>query len=139
MKAPVFALALLFAGAVFAQSPPAQEATRGAKMMDNLAVLLDLTPAQKTQVQGILQEEHAKAKAAFEQAQSSGTKPDFAQMKALHQQLKQETVQKLTPVLSETQLQKFQVLSEMHHPHFHHGAPGHGAPAPGATGSAPQS
>jgi hypothetical protein len=136
MKAPVFALALLFAGAAFAQSPPAapNAAAHQAKMMDNLAVLLDLTPAQKTQVQAILQEEHAKAKAAFEQAKASGSKPDFTQMKAMHQQLQQETVQKLTPVLSETQLQKFQVLSEMHHAHFHHGGP-----APAEPGSAPQS
>ena len=139
MRAPVVALALLFAGAVFAQSPPAPNPAHGAQMMDNLAVLLDLTPAQKTQVQAILQEEHAKAKEAFGQARASGTKPDFAQMKAMHQQLQQETVQKLTPVLSEAQLQKFQVLSQMQHAHFHHGAPGHG-PAPGAaSGSAPQS
>jgi hypothetical protein len=133
MKATLVALALLCAGAAFAQSPPAPNAEHGAKMMDNLAILLDLTPAQKTQVQAILQEEHAKAKAAFEQAHASGSKPDFAQMKALHQQLQQETVQKLTPVLSEAQLQKFQVLEQMHHAHFHHGPP------PAEAGSAPQS
>jgi len=133
MKAILVALALLCAGAAFAQSPPAPNAEHGAKMMDNLAILLDLTPAQKTQVQAILQEEHAKAKAAFEQAHASGSKPDFAQMKALHEQLQQEIVQKLTPVLSETQLQKFQVLEQMHQGHFHHGPP------PAEPGSAPQS
>ena len=121
MKATLVALSLLFASAAFAQTPPAPNAEHGAKMMDNLAVLLDLTPAQKTQVQAILQEEHAKAKAAFEQAHASGTQPDFSQMKALHQQLQQETLQKLTPVLSEAQLQKFQVLEQMHHQHMHHG------------------
>ena len=134
MKATLFALSLMFAGAAFAQTPPAPNAEHGAKMMDNLSVLLDLTPAQKTQVQAILQEEHAKAKAAFEQAHASGSKPDFSQMKAMHQQLQQETLQKLTPVLSETQLQKFQVLEEMHHGHFHHGD--HAPPAP--AGSEPQ-
>ena len=134
MKATLVALALLFAGAAFAQTPPAPSAEHGAKMMDNLAILLDLTPAQKTQVQSILQEEHAKAKAAFEQAHASGSKPDFSQMKALHQQIQQETLQKLSPVLSETQLQKFQVLEQMHHAHFHHGEH-----APAAAGSAPQS
>ena len=46
--------------------------------MDKLATLLDLTDAQKAQVQTILQAEHAQMKAAFEQAKASGTKPDFA-------------------------------------------------------------
>ena len=61
-------------------------------MMDDLATLLDLTDAQRPQVQAILQEQHAKMKAAFEQAKASGTKPDFSQMKALHQQLEQQTI-----------------------------------------------
>ena len=127
MKATVLALALFCAGAAFAQSAPpaptaAQQAARQAQHMDNLATLLDLTDAQKGQVQTVLQAEHAKMKAAFEQAKSSGTKPDWQQMKALHQQLEQETLQKLTPVLSALQLKKFQVLMTMHqHPHFRHG------------------
>jgi Spy/CpxP family protein refolding chaperone len=127
MKATVFALALMCAGAAVAQSPPpapsaAQQAARQAQHMENLATLLDLTDAQKAQVQTVLQAEHAKMKAAFEQAKSSGTKPDWQQMKALHQQIQQETLQKLGPVLSATQLKKFQVLMQMHdHPHFHHG------------------
>ena len=126
MKAPVLALALLCAasGAAFAQTtPPAN--TQRASHMDNLATLLDLTEAQKAQVQTILEEEHAKMKASFEQAKASGTKPDWQQMKALHQQVQQETLQKLTPVLSSAQLKKFQVLAQMpHHGHFGHGGPG---------------
>ena len=137
MKAATFvALALLCGGAAFAQtSPPA--APNAAKHMDNLATLLDLTDAQKMQVQTILQEEHAKMKASFEQAKASGTKPDWQQMHALHQQLEQETLQKLTPVLSATQLKKFQIIAEqMHHAHgMHHGAPGDAA----AATPAPQS
>ena len=126
MKATVLALALMCAGAAFAQSPPAappaaQQAARQAEHMNNLGVLLDLTDQQKTQVQTILQAEHAQMKAAFDQAKSSGSKPDWQQMKALHQQVEQETLQKLTPVLSALQLKKFQVLMTMHHPHFHHG------------------
>jgi hypothetical protein len=132
MKASVLALALLCAGAVFAQTPP-PAAAHGARHMDDLATLLDLTDAQKVQVQAILQEEHAKMKQSFEQAKASGTKPDFQQMHALHQQLQQETLQKLTPVLSAVQLKKFQVLSRQLHSHFGHGGPGHGA----AEGTAP--
>src|SRR5204862_6110775 len=108
-----------------AQTPatPPQHAAH----LEKLATLLDLTDAQKTQVQAILQEEHAKIRAAHEQAMMSGTEPDAQQMHALHQQIKQETLQKLTPVLSPAQLKKFQTLQEMHgemRHHFGHGAPG---------------
>jgi Spy/CpxP family protein refolding chaperone len=128
MKATVLALALMCAGAAFAQSTPpaptaAQQAARQAEHMNNLATLLDLTDQQKAQVQTILEAQHAQMKAAFEQAQSSGTKPDWQQMKALHEQMEQQTLQKLSPVLSATQLKKFQVLQTMHRPHFHHHGP----------------
>src|SRR5438046_8995400 len=85
MKATVFALAALWAGALIAQAPgPPQHAAH----LEKLATLLDLTDAQKTQVQAILQEEHAKIRAAHEQAMMSGTEPDAQQMHALHQQIK---------------------------------------------------
>jgi hypothetical protein len=127
------ALALLCAGAAFAQAPAAAP-SGAAHHMDNLAVLLDLTDEQKAQVQAILQEEHAKMKASFQEAKAAGTKPDFQQMRALHQQVQRETLQKLTPVLSPLQLKKFQIIAAaMHHEHghFRHGGPGEAAaPAP---------
>ena len=126
MRATVLALTALWAGALFAQAPPDHAAH-----VDKLATLLDLTDAQKTQVQAVLQEEHAKIKAAHEQALASGTKPDLQQMQALHQQIQQETLQKLAPVLSEAQLKKFQTLQEMHGEMMHHH--GHGAPPGGAA------
>jgi Spy/CpxP family protein refolding chaperone len=135
MKASVLTLALLCAGAVFAQTPP-PEAAHAARHMDDLATLLDLTDAQKAQVEAILQEQHARMRQSFEQARASGAKPGVEQMHALHQQLQQETLQKLTPVLSAVQLKKFQILSQrMHgmHGHFVHGGPGQGA----AEGAAP--
>ena len=67
---------------------------------------------------------------SVEQAKASGTKPDWAQMQALHAQIQQETLQKLTPVLSASQLKKFQTLQEMHdgmHGHFGHGGPPEGS------------
>jgi len=132
MKARIVALAaLMCAGAVFAEAPPAPTPAAVASHMDNLATLLDLTDAQKAQVQTILQEEHAKMKESFEQAKASGTKPDWQQMQALHQQLAQETLQKLTPVLSATQLKKFQIIQQSMHGHFHRGGgPSSAAPAP---------
>jgi Spy/CpxP family protein refolding chaperone len=139
MRATVLALALMCAGATFAQTPPspANAAAHQAQMMSNLTTLLDLTPAQQPQVQSILQEQHtqmqamhAQMKQQFEQAKASGTKPDFTQIKAMHQQLEQETIQKLSPVLNSSQLAKFQVLMKMHEHHFH----GHRGPPPaGAT------
>jgi hypothetical protein len=131
MRALVLALALICAGTAFAQAPTAANAGgRQAQMMNDLATLLDLTEAQKPQVQAILQEEHAQMKQAFESAQASGTKPDFSQMKAMHQQLEQDTITKLTPVLSPAQLAKFKILAKMHHDHRgHHGPPPAAAPA----------
>ena len=72
----------------------------------------DLTDAQKAQVQTILDEQHAKMKAQHDAAQASGQKPTFEQMKAAHDQLQQETLAKLTPVLTPAQLKKFQILME---------------------------
>jgi len=135
MKATVLALTALWAGALIAQTPapPPQHAAHP-DHLEKLATLLDLTDAQQTQVQAILQEEHAKIRAAHEQAMASGTEPDAQQMQALHQQIKQETLQKLTPVLSPAQLKKFQTLQEMHGEMRHHF--GHGAP-PGSPSTPP--
>ena len=134
MKATVVALALLCGGAALAQTPPPPASPMAAKHMDDLATLLDLTDAQKATVQTILQEQHAKMKASFEQAQASGTKPDWQQMKAVHEQLQQETLQKLAPVLSATQLKKFEIIQQSMHAHMGqhmaHGQAGATAPAP---------
>jgi Spy/CpxP family protein refolding chaperone len=128
MRTSVIALTLLLAGTAFAQTPAATPTpeTRSARMMDDLTVLLDLTDAQRPQVQSILEQQHAAMKAEFEQAKASGTKPDFSQMKAAHDQMQAETVQKLTPVLTAAQLKKFQVLQDMEH--RHHGPPRGGPP-----------
>ena len=128
MKATVLALALLAAGAGLAPTASMAGPPEG-RHMDDLATLLDLTEAQKVQVSAILQEEHQKMRDSFDQAKASGAKPDFEQMRALHQQIHQELVQKLTPVLSAPQLQKFQILERMHGGHGHFGP---GGPPPDA-------
>jgi hypothetical protein len=136
MKATIMTVALLCAGAAYAQTspPPAPRTAEAARHMDDLATLLDLTDAQKAQVQSILQEQHAKMKESFEQAKASGAKPDWQQMKALHEQLQQETLQKLAPVLSATQMKKFQIIQQAMHRHMGHMAHGNaGAAAPPAA------
>ena len=136
MKTAILALTLLCAGTAYGQSPPptAPHAAEAARHMDNLATLLDLTDKQKAEVQSVLQEQHAKMKQSFEEARASGTKPDWQQMKALHEQLQQETLQKLTPVLSASQLKKFEIIQQAMGHHMGHGMPhgqsGSTAPAP---------
>ena len=120
MKVSFLAVAALWVGVALAQAPDAPAGgppgpgggrhESPAARMDHLATLLDLTADQKTQVQAVLDEEHAKMKAAHEQAESSGTKPTFEQMKAAHVQMQQDTLAKLKPILTADQLKKFQVL-----------------------------
>jgi Spy/CpxP family protein refolding chaperone len=132
MKLSLLAVAALWAGVALAQAPeaptgglsPSREPGPGgrhespAERMDHLATLLDLTAGQKTQVQAVLEEEHARMKAQREQSQASGTRPTFEQMKAAHEQAQKDTLAKLTPILNPDQLKKFQVLMD------HRGTPG---------------
>src|SRR6185312_17375031 len=85
---------------------PQQQAAWEAKRMDRLAILLDLTASQKAQVQTILDSERTRAQAAFAQFKASGTRPTREQMKATHDQLKADTQQQLSTVLSPAQLKK---------------------------------
>jgi Spy/CpxP family protein refolding chaperone len=123
MKITSAAVLVLWMGAAIAQAPdspagggpgpgPGFRHESPAQRMDNLATLLDLTDEQKAQVQTILEEQHAKMKAQRDAMQASGQKPTFEQMKAEHEQLRQETLTKLTPVLSPAQLKKFQILMQ---------------------------
>jgi Spy/CpxP family protein refolding chaperone len=121
MKITSAAVAVLWMGVALAQAPepppgggpgPGFRHESAAQRMDHLATLLDLTGEQKAQVTTILDEQHAKMKAQRDAAQASGQKPTFEQMKTVHEQLQQETLAKLTPVLSPAQLKKFQTLME---------------------------
>src|SRR3954470_18913898 len=108
MKVSLLAVAAVWVGVALAQAPDAPAGGPGpggrhesaAQRMDHLATLLDLTAEQKTQVQAVLEEEHARMKAQREQADASGTKPTFEQMKAAHEEAKKDTLAKLTPILS---------------------------------------
>jgi Spy/CpxP family protein refolding chaperone len=124
MKTTLLAVAVLWVGAAVAQAPdtssggpsggpgPGMRHETPAEHLDHLATLLDLTDAQKAQVQTILEAEHSKMKALHDEAKASGTRPSFEQMKARHDQMQQELIAQLTPVLSSAQLKKFQVLME---------------------------
>jgi Spy/CpxP family protein refolding chaperone len=100
---------LAVAGAAFAhaahQGPPLD--------MDRLALLLDLDAAQKTQVQTILESQREQARAAREQQRSNSTeRPSREERRALHEQLRQDTLSKLSTVLNDLQLKKFEALTQ---------------------------
>ncbi len=140
MKARLLALVLVCcAGAALAQNPPDRPAgpPNVAHQLDRLTTLLDLTDTQKAQVKTILDAQHAKMKSQFEASRASGTKPSFEQMQAARQQAKTETVQQLIPVLTATQLKKFEVLMEDErgggHGHGPHGPPSGDAPPASAN------
>ena len=117
MNFSLLALAALWAGAALAENTGG--ASVAASRMENLAILLDLTDAQRPQVETILQGAHAQMRALFEQAKAAGGTPDLEALHAAREQIRQETVAKLAGVLSPTQLKKFQTLMQMQH-HFGH-------------------
>jgi hypothetical protein len=139
----VLAAVLCAAGTAFAQAPPspshadwqakrqqweqqwkAKRAQMEQKRMDRLAVLLDMTPAQKQQVQTIFSAERDQMKQAMKQA--------MAARKAAHT----EALTKLGQALSPTQMKKLKLLMpERHHRFFRmrgrmgmHGPMGRGGP-----------
>ncbi|HEX5458735.1 MAG TPA: hypothetical protein VFX20_02065 [Steroidobacteraceae bacterium] len=121
-------LAVLFAaGTAFAQAPAAsgapsadwqakhqqwqqkwqQERDQMAqRRMDRLAVLLDMTPAQKQQVQAVFAAERSRMRAAMKQAVDA--------RRAAHT----ETVTKLGQVLSPAQMKKLELLTPERHRRF---------------------
>ena len=123
----VLAAVLCAAGTAFAQAPPApshadwqakrqqwqqqwkaRRAQMEQKRMDRLAVLLDLTPAQKQQVQAIFSATRDQMKQAMKQAMEA------------RKAARKEAETKLGQVLSPTQMKKLKLLM----PHRHHGMRG---------------
>jgi hypothetical protein len=118
MKTPVTLLALAWlAGSVALAAPPATP-SHGPNM-DRMALLLDLDAYQKTEVEKVLKEHHEQVRAAREAARASGVRPSRDEMKAQHEQSKQELHTKLSGILNETQLKKFDALREGRGPGRH--------------------
>jgi len=128
---------LLAAGFASAQTPPADSppaASNGAPQMnrlDRMAILLDLTPQQKLQVQQVLDEERQQMRGFWQQQKSSGAKPNFRQMRTERQQLRQQTLGQLQQLLNPNQYSKLQVLMT---PQFRHHRR-HGPPASSESSS----
>lgn len=77
--------------------------------MERLAVLLDLTPAQRQQVQSIFSDEHAKMKGAMQQVRQA-----MQQARTAHQAARKEAEQKLAAVLTPAQMKKLKLLMPEH-------------------------
>ncbi|HEY7887565.1 MAG TPA: Spy/CpxP family protein refolding chaperone [Steroidobacteraceae bacterium] len=130
-KHTVVLLAMLaIAGTALAQTPPSpppqgqahrewkNSAEWHQKMekwrMERLTVLLDLTPAQRQQMQSIFDDGHAKMKSAMQQVEQA-----MKQARAAHHAVRKETEQKLAAVLTPTQMRKLKLLMPEHGPaHF---------------------
>lgn len=133
-----FLLLLCTADVALAQSPP--DPPRGPPnpelRLERLAVLLDLSDEQKTQVKAVLDAERASMKAQFEAARASGTRPAFEEIRAAREQRKAEVIQKLTPILNATQLKKFEVLLDDERGGWAR-HPGHGPHGPSSSDTPP--
>jgi len=134
---------LLASGFASAQTPPADSppaASNTAPQMnrlDRLGVLLDLSPQQKLQVQQVLQEQRQQMQAFWQQQKSSGAKPDFQQLRAERQQLRQQTLAQLQQLLNPNQYSKLQVLMAPQSRHgWRHGPRGAGSASSSSSGTA---
>ena len=127
-KRSVVLLAMLaVAGTALAQTPPSSPPSQQwhghdgwkdraqwhekmeKRQMERMAVLLDLTPAQRQQVQSIFSDEHAKMKTAMQQVRQA-----MEQARAAHQAVRKETEQKLATVLTPAQMKKLKLLMPEH-------------------------
>jgi hypothetical protein len=99
------------AGAAAAQP---SDAPRGPRLMDieSLVVLLDLDAYQKGEVERVLTEQRDTMIGARAQRNTDSERPSFEEMQARREQLRQDTLAKLTNVLSEQQIAKLDLLMD---------------------------
>lgn len=127
MKRLWITLAALFAtGSAFAQGmaggPPNPD-----KLVERLAIVLDLDDYQKGEVKRVLTAQHEKMAAAREQWKASGQRPPFEEVRAQHEAVQKETVEELRSVLTAEQLKKYEAFMAERGPRM---GPPRGAPPP---------
>jgi hypothetical protein len=110
LRTTLAALAILAAGSALAEphGPP----PGGPRDIERLAILLDLDEGQKTAVKQVLDEQAKERGEMWEKAKESQTRPTREEMKAQREKMRQETIEKLRPILSDQQMTKFQALTE---------------------------
>jgi Spy/CpxP family protein refolding chaperone len=109
----IAAIALLAAGSVLAE-PPAPPHGRGGPDIDRIAILLDLDEGQKAAVKQVFDEQRQQRQAEWEKAKDgqkeNQTRPTREAMQARREQMRKETVEKMRPILTDTQMTKFEAL-----------------------------
>jgi hypothetical protein len=108
----LLALAWLTSSVALADTTATPTPPDASERMDRMALLLDLDAYQKTEVEKILKEHHEQMRSEMEAARASGTRPTREEMQAKREQSQQELHTKLSGVLNETQLKKFDALHE---------------------------
>ena len=104
------AVLLLAAGSVLADPPGPPDS---AQHLDRLAVLLDLDAGQKAAVKQVMDEQMKERQELWQKAKESQTRPSREEMRAQHDKMHKETIEKLRPILTDQQMTKFQALTEM--------------------------
>ena len=74
--------------------------------------MLDLDEGQKVAVKQVFDEQASERKALWDKAKESQTRPSRDEMRAQHEKMRSETIEKLRPILSDQQMTKFQALTE---------------------------
>jgi hypothetical protein len=107
----VFLILPFVAAAAVAQPPGPRPG--GPMDIERLAILLDLDAYQKNEVERVLKEQRDATLAAREARAAEGAESlSFDDMRARRAALEQETLTKLSAVLTEPQMTKFKVLTE---------------------------
>lgn len=117
-----FAAALLLIAGTALANPPGP-APDSAARLDRLAILLDLDEGQKAAVKQVFDEQAQERKERWQKAKESQTRPSREEMHAAREKMHKEMVEKLRPILSDTQMKKFEALHE---------GPGPFGPPPGS-------
>jgi hypothetical protein len=100
----------LAAGIAVAQ--PSGAPPGGAFDIERLAVLLDLDPYQKGEVERVLAEQREARRAAREQLAASDERPSHEELKAQREQAREQVFEELKNILTESQMTKLKLLME---------------------------
>jgi hypothetical protein len=78
--------------------------------LERLAVLLDLDPYQKQEVERVLKEQRDTMQAERKALEGTGERPSFADIQSRREHAREDTITKLQGVLSELQITKLKLL-----------------------------
>jgi hypothetical protein len=107
-------VATLGLAATAALAQPAPGGFGGPRVADieRLAVLLDLDPYQKQEVERVLKEQREAARAERDAREADDERPSLEEMRSRREQAREGTITKLQGVLSELQITKLKLLME---------------------------